>query len=44
MANAIAFIFFRYVENDTSALLYLERGLPVCISWNREAIRKQQMM
>lgn len=36
--------FFKYMENDTSVLSYLEPGLPVHISWNREVSRKQQMM
>lgn len=43
-ASVTAFIFFKYVENDTSVLSYLESGLPVHISWNREVSRKQQMM
>lgn len=30
-ANAIVFIFFKYMENDTSAFLYLETGLTVHI-------------
>lgn len=40
--SAIAFIwFFEYMENDISAILYLESGLFVHISWNTEASRKQ---
>lgn len=36
----VSICFFEYMENDTSAILYLESGLSVHISWNTESSRK----